>query len=57
MLSRKSAYPRRRTAQAWLNLPPLPTTTIGSFPQTAAIRRTRLAYKRCSIELFKNLSF
>lgn len=33
-------------AQSWLNLPPLPTTTIGSFPQTAAIRKTRLDYKR-----------
>ena len=29
-----------------LELPPLPTTTIGSFPQTAAIRRTRAAFKR-----------
>jgi 5-methyltetrahydropteroyltriglutamate--homocysteine methyltransferase len=29
-----------------LKLPPLPTTTIGSFPQTAAIRTARAAYKR-----------
>ena len=29
-----------------LKLPALPTTTIGSFPQTAAIRQTRAAYKR-----------
>ena len=31
----------RREAQADLNLPKLPTTTIGSFPQTAEIRRHR----------------
>ena len=30
-----------RAAQADLNLPKLPTTTIGSFPQTAEIRRHR----------------
>lgn len=44
--SRQSAYPKRRAAQAWLNLPLLPTTTIGSFPQTAAIRKTRLDFKK-----------
>ena len=31
----------RRAAQTDLNLPKLPTTTIGSFPQTAEIRRHR----------------
>jgi 5-methyltetrahydropteroyltriglutamate--homocysteine methyltransferase len=45
-LSRRSAYPERRAAQAWLNLPLLPTTTMGSFPQTAAIRKTRMEYKQ-----------
>lgn len=45
-LSRTSPYPRRRSAQNWLNLPILPTTTIGSFPQTAAIRNIRLEYKK-----------
>ncbi|MDR2605553.1 MAG: 5-methyltetrahydropteroyltriglutamate--homocysteine S-methyltransferase [Desulfovibrio sp.] len=49
MLSRRSPYPERRAAQAWLSLPPLPATTIGSFPQTDAIRKTRLEYKRGSI--------
>ncbi len=29
-----------------LGLPPLPTTTIGSFPQTAEIRRARAAHAR-----------
>ncbi|SDP48941.1 methionine synthase (B12-independent) [Ralstonia sp. 25mfcol4.1] len=32
-----------------LKLPALPTTTIGSFPQTSAIRQTRAAYKRGEI--------
>lgn len=32
--------------QQALGLPPLPTTTIGSFPQTAAIRQTRAAHRR-----------
>ncbi|MET3811635.1 5-methyltetrahydropteroyltriglutamate--homocysteine S-methyltransferase [Arthrobacter sp. UYEF3] len=38
----RSAYPVREAAQtAALDLPPLPTTTIGSFPQTAEIRTAR----------------
>ena len=45
--SRSSPYPRRRAAQAErLRLPPLPTTTIGSFPQTAELRRLRAAHRR-----------
>ena len=32
--------------QAWLKLPLLPTTTIGSFPQTASIRSARAGFKR-----------
>lgn len=37
----------RRSAQAArLNLPPLPTTTIGSFPQTLEIRKARAAHSR-----------
>ena len=32
--------------QARFELPAFPTTTIGSFPQTAHIRQTRAAYKR-----------
>ncbi len=32
--------------QAKWQLPPFPTTTIGSFPQTAEIRQARAAYKR-----------
>lgn len=36
--------------QAALKLPKLPTTTIGSFPQTAAIRATRAAYKTGTLD-------
>ena len=43
-------YEARRTAQdAALDLPPLPTTTIGSFPQTADIRRQRASLLSGSI--------
>ncbi|TCO69457.1 5-methyltetrahydropteroyltriglutamate--homocysteine S-methyltransferase [Rhodovulum euryhalinum] len=46
-LKRTSPYPERRKAQAArLNLPPFPTTTIGSFPQTAEVRKARAAYRR-----------
>ncbi|MET8701113.1 5-methyltetrahydropteroyltriglutamate--homocysteine S-methyltransferase [Kitasatospora sp. NPDC004723] len=39
---RTQAYPRRAEAQhARLGLPLLPTTTIGSFPQTAELRAAR----------------
>lgn len=43
---RISPYPKRRTLQQQrLNLPLLPTTTIGSFPQTQAIRNARRDFK------------
>lgn len=46
----REPYIERRSAQnSALNLPPLPTTTIGSFPQTGEIRRTRAAAARGSI--------
>lgn len=45
MLRRASAYPERRKAQSWLKLPLFPTTTIGSFPQTAEIRAARRRFK------------
>ncbi len=37
---------RRPAQQARLSLPAFPTTTIGSFPQTAEIRAARAAHKR-----------
>jgi 5-methyltetrahydropteroyltriglutamate--homocysteine methyltransferase len=43
---RKSAYAQRAPKQAaLLKLPPYPTTTIGSFPQTAEIRHARSEFK------------
>ena len=45
--ARAAPYPTRAQAQqARLNLPLLPTTTIGSFPQTAEIRQARAQNKR-----------
>jgi 5-methyltetrahydropteroyltriglutamate--homocysteine methyltransferase len=42
MVHRSSPYSERRRIQAQaLRLPPLPTTTIGSFPQTREIRTAR----------------
>ena len=44
---RKSPFAERIKLQnAWLNLPLLPTTTIGSFPQTSAIRQARAKFKK-----------
>ncbi|HEX7359660.1 MAG TPA: 5-methyltetrahydropteroyltriglutamate--homocysteine S-methyltransferase [Bryobacteraceae bacterium] len=44
MLKRNAPFPERRTHQAEaIPLPLLPSTTIGSFPQTAEVRRARAA--------------
>ena len=44
-------YTRRESAQhEALGLPVLPTTTIGSFPQTGEIRRARAAFGRGEID-------
>jgi 5-methyltetrahydropteroyltriglutamate--homocysteine methyltransferase len=40
---RGDAAARRASQDARLQLPPLPTTTIGSFPQTVQIRKARAA--------------
>ncbi len=40
---RGDAAERRASQEARLHLPPLPTTTIGSFPQTVEIRKARAA--------------
>src|SRR5690606_24998095 len=46
MGQRGSPYARRSAIQAkLLNLPRFPTTTIGSFPQTPAIRKARSEYR------------
>jgi 5-methyltetrahydropteroyltriglutamate--homocysteine methyltransferase len=44
LFSRSQPYADRRPHQ--VQYPAFPTTTIGSFPQTPAIRRNRLAYKK-----------
>ena len=47
MLNRVSAFPERKaTQQAQMHLPELPTTTIGSFPQTPEIRQARMAWNK-----------
>jgi len=49
--ARNSAYDRRAAEQAaLLRLPPYPTTTIGSFPQTPAIRQARSAHKAGTLD-------
>lgn len=46
MMERKSAFSKRIAAQNDnLKLPALPTTTIGSFPQTNEIRQARAQFK------------
>jgi 5-methyltetrahydropteroyltriglutamate--homocysteine methyltransferase len=43
---RRSAYAIRRMTQSdTLGLPPLPTTTIGSFPQTHELRKARAEHR------------
>ncbi|MGQ0749066.1 MAG: 5-methyltetrahydropteroyltriglutamate--homocysteine S-methyltransferase [Betaproteobacteria bacterium] len=47
MFQRAAPYCERATKQRLrLRLPRLPTTTIGSFPQTAAVRHARAAFRR-----------
>ncbi|STO54055.1 5-methyltetrahydropteroyltriglutamate--homocysteine S-methyltransferase [Canicola haemoglobinophilus] len=49
---RKSPFSERIKLQnAWLNLPLLPTTNIGSFPQTTEIRHARAAFKKGHLSL------
>ncbi|WKT00476.1 5-methyltetrahydropteroyltriglutamate--homocysteine S-methyltransferase [Gallibacterium salpingitidis] len=44
---RKSPFAERiKLQKAWLNLPLLPTTNIGSFPQTTEIRHARAKFKK-----------
>lgn len=47
LAQRQNPFSERRAQQrAKLNLPSYPTTTIGSFPQTADIRKTRAEFKQ-----------
>lgn len=46
LMTRKSPYQKRREVQKdYINLPLLPTTTIGSFPQTKEVRKFRAEFK------------
>ncbi|WP_328397668.1 5-methyltetrahydropteroyltriglutamate--homocysteine S-methyltransferase [Nocardia sp. NBC_00416] len=47
---RAPAEQRRTLQQGRLQLPPLPTTTIGSYPQTSAIRLARAALRKGEID-------
>ncbi|MGB9223348.1 5-methyltetrahydropteroyltriglutamate--homocysteine S-methyltransferase, partial [Mycobacterium sp.] len=47
---RGEAAARRASQEARLHLPPLPTTTIGSYPQTSAIRKARAALRAGEID-------
>ncbi|MEN3820785.1 5-methyltetrahydropteroyltriglutamate--homocysteine S-methyltransferase [Staphylococcus xylosus] len=48
--SRQSAFKeRKKTQDARLNLPDLPTTTIGSFPQSQEVRKYRADWKNSRI--------
>jgi 5-methyltetrahydropteroyltriglutamate--homocysteine methyltransferase len=50
-LKRRGDYPERKKAQTqWLQLPPFPTTTIGSYPQTKEIRSTRFKFQKGEID-------
>ena len=47
---RKGSFEERNSIQkGLLRLPMLPTTTIGSFPQTAELRKTRRSYRKGEI--------
>ena len=51
-IRRESAYARRHEIQRErLHLPELPTTTIGSFPQTSSLRQARAALAAGNLEL------
>ncbi|MGE3065203.1 MAG: 5-methyltetrahydropteroyltriglutamate--homocysteine S-methyltransferase [Hyphomicrobiaceae bacterium] len=49
--SRKSPFKTRRKKQRRaLSLPAFPTTTIGSFPQTAEVRKARAAHRKGELD-------
>jgi 5-methyltetrahydropteroyltriglutamate--homocysteine methyltransferase len=56
MTARQSPFAERNRVQRdALQLPPLPTTTIGSFPQTSDIRQARAAFKAGTLNAFDYL--
>jgi 5-methyltetrahydropteroyltriglutamate--homocysteine methyltransferase len=58
MTHRASPFAKRKARQAErLKLPPLPTTTIGSFPQTEAVRHARAELARGRLPLAEYEAF
>ncbi len=58
MQHRQSDFPHRKAVQrAKLNLPPFPTTTIGSFPQTIEVRKARAAHAKGTLTGTKYTQF
>ncbi len=56
LMNRKSNFAsRKQTQKAHINLPLLPTTTIGSFPQTKEVRKFRADFKagNISVEVYE----
>ncbi|AZU63895.1 5-methyltetrahydropteroyltriglutamate--homocysteine S-methyltransferase [Neobacillus mesonae] len=45
-VQRSSSFEQRQEIQKAWNLPPLPTTTIGSFPQTLEVRQARRKWRQ-----------
>src|SRR5690606_31730445 len=55
---RKSRYAQRRTLQQRrYGLPPFPTTTIGSFPQTSEVRKARAAFRAGRLDETRYVDF
>ena len=52
-----SRLERRKVQKAEFKLPAFPTTTIGSFPQTAEVRANRAAYKKGEISRQQYIEF
>ena len=48
---------REKIQKARLNLPKFPTTTIGSFPQTADVRKNRQDFKKGLISREEYVAF
>ncbi len=58
MMTRSSAFDKRIAVQeSLLKLPSLPTTTIGSFPQTAEVRAARASFKAGSMSAAQYQTF
>jgi 5-methyltetrahydropteroyltriglutamate--homocysteine methyltransferase len=58
MLERESPFPvRRKVQREELGLPPFPTTTIGSFPQTREVRRARARHRSGRMSAEEYLEF